>query len=125
MTSLQPPPLRDLPPGRLEQLERHLLEEIAAHPARALRPGRWRGRAAAGVAVAVVVLGAVGVGTRWGAGDASAAQVRTSLTQGLRAPRNIRGEFSVQTRPARPGPKWAHGCSNCTAPLPIASAFVI
>ena len=129
MTSLHPPPPRELPPGRLEQLTLHLLEEIAAPPTPELQPGRWRGRRTAGVVAAaaavVVVVGAVGVGTRWGATDASAAQVRTSLTQGLRAPRNIRGEFSVQTRPARPAATSQHGCSNCKPPLPTPSAFVL
>src|SRR6186713_2700245 len=129
MTALQPPPLRDLPPGRLEQLRLHLLEEITAPPRRELELSRWRRRRTAGVvavaAAAVVVLGAIGVGTRWGATEASAAQVRNSLTQGLRAPRNIRGEFSVQTRPARPTAKPAHGCSKCKPPLPIPSSFVL
>ena len=76
-------------------------------------------------ATVMVVVGVAVLGTHWGATKASAAQVRASLTQGLSAPRNIRGEFSVQTRPALPRPKPAHGCSNCKPPLPVPSAFVL
>lgn len=130
MTSLQRPPLRDLPAGRLAQRKRHLLSEIAQpSPARGFRPSlQWRRRAVVLVATAATVMVVVGVaalGTHWGATKASAAQVRASLTQGLSAPRNIRGEFSVQTRPALPRPKRAHGCSNCKPPLPVPSAFVL
>jgi hypothetical protein len=130
MTSLQPPPLRDLPAGRLEQRKLHLLSEIAEpSSARGSRPSRqWRRRTVGLVAaaVAVVVVGGVAaLGSHWGATEASAADVRTSLTQGLSTPRNLRGAFSVQTRPARPRPKPAHGCSNCTPPLPVPSTFVL
>ena len=127
MTSLQPPPLRDLPEGRLEQRKLHLLNEIAEPSS--FRPNRqWRPRTIGLIAAAaaiVVVVGAGVLGSRWGATEASAAQVRTSLTQGLSTPRNLRGAFSVQTRPALPRPRPAHGCSNCKPPLPIPSTFVL
>jgi hypothetical protein len=131
MTSLTPPPLRDLPAGRLEQRRLHLLAEIAeSSSVRRFRPrGRqWRRRTSVLVVATtaiVVVVGAAVLATRWGAVGASAAQVRASITQGLSTPRNTRGRFSVESRPAKPRPRPIHGCSNCTPPLPSPSAFVL
>ena len=130
MTPLTPPPIRDLPAGRLEQRKLHLLAEIARpSTVRSFGPSRqWRRRTSGLVVVAAAIalgVGAAVLATQWGATEASAAQVRTSITQGLSTPRNIRGRFSVESRPARPRLRPAHGCSNCKPPLPIPSAFVL
>ncbi len=78
------------------------------------------------VAAAVVCLiGVVFLSTRWGAEEASAAQMRTSIVDGLGTPRSIRGEFIVDSRPAQPAPKATRGCSNCKPPLPLPSRFIL
>jgi outer membrane lipoprotein-sorting protein len=127
MTSLQPPELRDFPAERLARRRQHLLAEIAEQPAgrRALRhvAPRRLGLALAAAAVVAVALVAVLV-TKSGTTEASAAMVRARITQGLSVPRSIRGEFTVESRPAQPH-RQTHGCANCKPPLPVASTFVL
>jgi hypothetical protein len=127
MTSVQPPEPRDLPPGRLEARKQHLLSEIDRRPTRRTWPA-WRHPRRLHLALVagaiVVVAGAAVLITNPGATEASAAEVRTSITQGLSVPRNIRGAFAVETRPAQPH-KQTQGCSKCKPPLPTASTFVL
>jgi hypothetical protein len=128
MNSLRLPPLRDLPPGRLEQRQLHLLEELAGPASLRRSRSRWH-RRTSGLAVATAVTAVVVVVTlvtsQWGAAGASAAQVRASITRGLSTPRSIRGAFVVESRPAETQPRPAHECSNCKAPFPVPSAFVL
>ena len=127
MTSVQPPDPRELPAGRLEARKQHLLSEIDRQPARRAWPDWRRPRrlSLALVAAAVVVVaGSAVLITNRGAAEASAAEVRASITQGLSVPRNIRGAFTVDTRPAQPH-KQTRGCTKCKPPLPTASAFVL
>ena len=127
MTSLQPPEPRDLPPGRLEARQQHLLSEINREPARRAWP-TWQQPGRLGLALAaaaiVVVGGSAVLASHWGTAEASAAQVRASITQGLSIPRSVRGEFTVETRRAQPHNQM-RGCSKCKPPLPTASTFVL
>ena len=59
--------------------------------------------------------------TNRGAAEASAAEVRASITQGLSVPRNIRGAFTVETRPAQPHNQM-RGLHEVQAAAPTASA---
>jgi hypothetical protein len=129
-----PPPTRELPLERREQLKRYLMSEIAQQPPRLVsRPPSLRGRltrqtvvAAAAVVVFAVVAGVLGV--RGGTGTASAAEVRAKLAEGLQLGETISGEFSVRTRDPGPRPRGVRGvpgCLNCSPQVPLPSKFVI
>lgn len=119
------PPQRRLPPERLEQRKRHLLDEIT-------REKRVVGQPPLGVrvALATAVLTAVAAVvtlavTRSGTDTASAAEVRAKITQGLQVGQSLRGEFVVRTQPAGPRPRGVPGCQNCTPGIPQPMRFVV
>lgn len=70
------PPLRDLPPGRLEARKRHLLREIAVEPE---QRRSWRGVLVAAVAVAALAGAGVAIAAGFGAFNGlSRVQAQTS-----------------------------------------------
>jgi hypothetical protein len=130
------PPLRDFPPGRLDQRKEHLLAEISSEsggsswwvgdhrvrPVRILRPVPL---VAAAALAAILVVGVV-LATRVGTTTASAAQVRAKLAQGLALAESIRGEYTVGTRPPKPVGRYrGHGWLNYTPVAPVPSTFVL
>ncbi len=130
-TEHQIPPLRDLPPGRGDARRQHLLAEIAdeATPRLSLpwfALPRFRAAAVAGFGAIVVVVAAIPLfATQAGTGTASAAEIQTKISAAMSAPRNIRGEFAVQTRPLGPAPHRQTGCHNCLPVVPTPSRFAI
>src|SRR6266536_1518816 len=133
-TDYSPPPPRQLPPDRLEQRKRHLLNEIASDlrafpfPTAAQTPrGRRLGRRTL-LTAAAVIASAVGIAfalTHGGTQTASAADVRAKLAEGLKLGQNVSGAFSVRTQNAGPRPRGVPGCLNCTPLVPRPTTFVI
>ena len=131
MTDHSIPPLRDLPPGRLDARQQHLLTEIAGASApRHVLPEfvlpRPRLLAFAGGVATVALLAAIALlATRAATGTASAADVLAKISQAMSTPVSLRGEYTVRTQSAGPVPRRHHGCLNCEPVVPTPSTFVI
>jgi|GEM_PF-6181832 len=125
------PPLRDLPPGRLDERTQHLLAELTGEPKpRYARPSfvlpRVRLAAFAGGLATLAVIAAIALlTTRAGTETASAAEVRTKISQAMNTPLNLRGEYTIRTQPSGPVPRRQAGCLNCQPVVPTPSKFVI
>lgn len=128
-----PPPPRELPPDRRQQLKRYLMSEIAQQPPglvalpvlTSLRGRVTRRTVVAAAAVIVLTVAAGVLGTRGGTGTASAAEVRAKLAEGLQVGETISGEFSVRMRDPGPRPRGVRAASNAPHQVPLPSKFVI
>lgn len=131
MTDRSIPPLRDLPPGRLDARKQHLLAEVTGESKpRYARPSfvlpRVRLAAfAGGLATLALVAGIALLVTRAGTGTASAADVQTKISQAMNKPVSLRGEYTIRTQPSGPVPRRHRGCLNCQPVVPTPSKFVV
>lgn len=131
MTDRSIPPLRDLPPGRLDARKQHLLAELTGESKpRHARPSFVLPRVrlvafAGGLATVALVIAIALLATRAGTDTASAAEVLAKISQAMSTPVSLRGEYTVRTQPAGPAPRPHAGCLNCKPIVPTPSKFVI
>ena len=131
MTNHSIPPLRDVPPGRLDARKQHLLAEVTEesaprHALSSFVPPRLRLVAFGGGLATIALIAAVAlIATRAGTETASAAEVLTKVSRAMSTPVSLRGEYTVRTQPAGPVPRRHRGCFNCEPVVPAPSKFVI
>jgi hypothetical protein len=132
MTDHSIPPLRDLPPSRLDARKQHLLAEITGEsaPRHALPPfvlPRLRLLAFAASVTTVALVAAIALlATRAGTDSASAADVLAKISQAMSTPVTLRGDYTVRTQPAGAPPRGQRRCLGyCETAVPSPSKFVI
>jgi hypothetical protein len=132
MTNHSIPPLRDLPPGRLDARKQHLLAEVTEEsaPRHALPSSVFpRLRLIAfvgGLATVALVVAVVLLATRAGTDTASAADVLAKISQAMSTPVTLRGDYTVRTQPGGPPPLGHRRCLGyCETAVPSPSKFVI